>query len=490
MNMTSVRPAGRCPAPATGPLPATDPLPDSAAPPTRARRAARTRRAHPSHGTGMASHDGVPTALALVAGLGLGVVLGAALLTLRPVSLTATWTATSVGRVAAVVGTYGMLWMILLVARVAPIEHALGHDRLVALHRRLAPWSIWLIGVHVIASVLAYAMPTGSSWWAQLWELTSTVPWILPADAAVIVLVVAGVASYRRARRRLRHEVWWTIHLYTYLAAALAFAHQLTVDGPFLSGWARWTWIAYYVVVSALVLGYRVVLPLARSLRHDLRVDRVVPEADGVVSVWVSGRRLDRIGIRPGQFADWRFLTPGLAYEAHPYSFSARPHADLLRITVKDLGDASRLMARLRPGTRVLMEGPYGVMTAERVAPTGRVVLVAGGVGVAPVRALAEEVSDRGGKVDVLVRSSSLGDLALAGELRALARRPGVRLHELVGHRDIHPMDAAQLAALVPDLSSADVYVCGPEGLTAQVMDAARTLGVPEDHLHTEDFSM
>lgn len=243
--------------------------------------------------------------------------------------------------------------------------------------------------------------------------MTTRQRWILAADVGALMLIVAGLTSWARARQRLPRQVWWTVHLYTYLAIALAFAHQITIDGPFLTGWARTVWIALYVLIGGLILGYRALLPLERSLHHDLRVAKVVRESRDVGSVWVSGRELDRLRVRPGQFAQWRFLADGLAYESHPYSFPAPARDDLLRLTVKDLGDASALTARLRPGTRVLTEGPYGVMTPDRVCGTGRAVLVADGVGVAPARALAEGLAADGARVDVVVRASDAGDFTM-----------------------------------------------------------------------------
>lgn len=458
--------------------------------PVRLRSTSRARRTAVGHAPAHVAADRATALLAVVAGLGLGAVLGATLLTLTPVGLTAAWVSTAVGRVSAVAGTYGMLWMIVLVSRVPPVERALGHDRLVAVHKKVAPWTIWLILVHVVSSVLAWALPEGSSWPATLWSMTLTEPWILAADVAVLLLVAAGVTSYRRARRRLRREVWWTVHLYTYLAVAMAFAHQITAGGPFLSGWARWVWIGLYVVVAALVLGYRVVLPLVRSLRHDLHVERVVSEADGVVSVWIGGKNLSRLRVRPGQFANWRFMSPGLAYEAHPYSFSAPAREDLMRITVKNLGDASALTATLTRGTRVLMEGPYGTMTAENLGSTGHTVLVAAGVGMAPARALAEDLSNHGGRVDLLVRVPVSSELPLDAELRLLEQRPGVAVHRLIGHRDRHPMDASQLLSLVPDLRQADLYVCGPESFNELVLASARAAGLDEKRLHHEELAM
>lgn len=432
----------------------------------------------------------IPLLLAAGAGTGLGLVLGAAWLSLSPMVLEPVWLATAIGRLSAVSGTYGMLWMILLVARVPLIQRCLGHDRLVAIHKTVAPWSIWLIVLHIIFSVLASSLPTAAGWWATLWDLTRTVPWVLAADAAAVLLIAAAITSIRRVRGRLRREAWWTIHLLLYLSVILAFAHQLTLDGPFLSGWVRWLWIGYYVLVAWMVLRYRVVLPLARSWRHELRVERVVPEARGVTSVWIGGRHLDRLGIEAGQFANWRFAVDRLIYEAHPYSFSARPHHDRLRITVKSTGDSSRLLPGLAPGTRVLMEGPYGAITARSLCTTGRAVLVAGGVGVSPVRALAEEITDLGGRVVVLLRASTPHEAALLDELRDLAARPNMRLHELIGPRTEHRLDPDQLRRLVPEIAACEVYACGPPAMVRQVLASARALGVGDRHLHTEDFSM
>ena len=107
-----------------------------------------------------------------------------------------------------------------------------------------------------------------------------------------------------------------------------------------------------------------------RSLRHLLRVTSVSDEAAGVVSVYLTGRRLDRLGAEAGQFLNWRFLgRPGWT-RANPYSLSAAPDGRSLRITAKALGDGSAAgCARLRPGTRALFEGPYGRLSGPGQNP-------------------------------------------------------------------------------------------------------------------------
>lgn len=394
---------------------------------------------------------------------------------------------------AASIGTYGVLVLLLLIARLPVLERAIGQDHLVTCHKRIAPWAMSLVFAHIVLVVASYGLDSGANWFAELWSLTTTTPWILPALAGTAAIIAAGWTSWKRVRRTIRHETWWTIHLYTYLGIALAFAHQITAGGPFLSGWSRALWVGLYVAVFGAIIGWRVVLPVVRSLRHGLRVAAVLPEAPGVVSVWVQGRDLARLGAQEGQFFNWRFVHPGLAYEGHPYSVSAI-RGDAMRITVKALGDASTATASVPVGTRVLVEGPYGAVTPGRLAPdvadrTHRTVLVAGGVGVGPVAALAERLAGQA-PLDVVYRAASMEEMAHRDELWALQSHPGVRVHLMPGRRHVYPLNAEHLRATVGWLEDAQVYVCGPASLNRQVARSARALGARPQNIHHEVFDL
>jgi ferredoxin-NADP reductase len=205
------------------------------------------------------------------------------------------------------------------------------------------------------------------------------------------------------------------------------------------------------------------------------------------VSVVLHGRRLDRLPITGGQFLQWRFLRPGLWWQAHPYSLSALPTATMLRITVKQLGDHSSSLARLEPGTRVAIEGPYGAFT-HHARHTDRVLLVAAGVGSTPVRAMLDDLP-RHVDVVTILRGSSEHDLVLRDEIARAVSEHGGRLHEVVGPRSQAPLDAAALRRLVPDIAERDVYVCGPGGFAHALIADARALGVPAQRIHHEDFA-
>jgi ferredoxin-NADP reductase len=298
----------------------------------------------------------------------------------------------------------------------------------------------------------------------------------------VLILVVGG-ASARWARRRLAYETWHFVHLYAYVAVVLAFTHQVAAGTTFTSSPAA-TAYRYGLWGCALgaVFAGRVALPLRRNLRHRLRVAAVVPESDNVVSVYVTGRALDRLPARAGQFFLWRFLTKDRWWQANPYSLSAAPDGIRLRLTVKASGAGSASLRRLTPGTRVFAEGPYGAFTTlHRTRPDA--LLIAGGVGITPLRALLEELH---GHAVLVYRVSAPQDAVLHDELRELAAAKGALLHLISGPHHPDPLSPDALNSLVPDLADRDVYVCGPPGMTRSMLRSLRALGVPKAQLHFE----
>ncbi|MGZ6697841.1 MAG: ferredoxin reductase family protein, partial [Solirubrobacteraceae bacterium] len=390
--------------------------------------------------------------------------------------------------VTGMVAAYAMLVLVLLVARLPVIERVAGHDRLVAWHRRLGPWPLYLVTAHGTLITLGYAQQARTGALRELWALLSTYPGVLPGTAASALLVAAGVTSYRRARRRMAYETWWAVHLYTYLALFLAFSHQVATGAPFVGHpVARTLWTAMWIGGAALVVAYRVALPAWRTLRHRPRVVAVEHDAPGVVTLVVHGRALDRLSLAGGQFVQWRILRRGLWWQAHPYSISALPRPDGLRLTVKDLGDHSGALARIAPGTRLAIEGPYGAFT-RHARRSDAVLLVGAGVGVAPIHALLEDLP-AGVDVEVLVRASSERDLVLRDEIRHAAARRGARLHELVGSRRYVRLDREALLARVPDLVQRDVYLCGPDGLVAELAASATAAGVDPERIHSQAFA-
>jgi predicted ferric reductase len=407
---------------------------------------------------------------------------------------------TSIGRLSALVASDLLLVQVLLMARIPLVERTFGQDELARRHRWVGFWSFSLMLVHIIAITLGYGATSPGGLWATIVDFVVNYPGMLLAAVGTVALVGVAITSIRAARARLRYESWHLIHLYAYLGVALALPHQLWTGKEFLtSPVATGFWWTLWGATAGSVLIWRVGQPLWRSLRHQLVVDQVRAENDRVTTVVMRGRMLDRLPVQAGQFFQWRFLDgPGFT-RAHPYSLSAAPDGRTLRITAAHLGDGSARLATLRPGTRVLFEGPYGRLH-EGVRTRRKVLLMASGIGVTPMRALLEGLDQRPGEVTVLYRAGSEKGRILVDELATLAGLCQARLFVVTGRRAperpswlpqqyAHLGDVEGLRQFVPDVAEHDVFICGSPGWMDAAEQAVMDAGVPPEHVHIERFA-
>jgi predicted ferric reductase len=397
---------------------------------------------------------------------------------------------TSFGELAGMVGGFLVCAQVLLIARVPWFENAVGLDKLVSWHRSLGATVLLLIVAHVLFLVFGGELADRNPPWTEFVSLLTSYPDMVTALVGTIAFLVVGLSSARLIRTRLSYEVWYWLHVTTYVSIFLTFFHQLSGGAHFVSAPVnRVIWIALYLGTAAAVLTWRLILPALDAWRGRMRVVAVVAESEGVNSVWLTGPRVEQLGVRAGNFLLFRFLSRGHLGTAHPYSVSAVPANGYLRITVGALGDHSSRLPALRPGSLVFAEGPYGRFTADR-ASRGRILLIAGGAGIGPIRALAEELVRRGAQPVILYRARSDRHLALLGELQAM---PGATTIPLVGRRSelgYDPLDVEPLRRLIPDLHDWEAFLCGPEGMADRAESSLRTLRMPKRFIHREELSM
>lgn len=405
---------------------------------------------------------------------------------------------TSTGRITGLVASALLLVQVLLMARVPVIEQAWGQDELARVHRLVGFASFTLMVAHIVLITLGYAASGPSGLWGTIVDFTVDYPGMLLAIAGTVALCLVVATSVQTARRRLRYESWHLLHLYAYLGAGLALPHQLWTGQSFLtSTTATLTWWTLWAVAAGSVLLWRVALPLWRSWRGELRVARVDDLGGGRVAVTVAGRVAD-LRAQGGQFFQWRFLDGAGWTRANPYSLSAAPTDRQLRFTAAVVGDGSARLATLRPGSRVLVEGPYGRMHAG-TRTRRKVLLIGAGIGITPMIALLESLPQEPGEVLLVHRVGTPDDLVHAEEVAAIAAQRGARYVVVDGHR--RPgrdswlperagalSDVEALLQLCPDVADRDVYVCGAPAWMKAFATAASAAGVPAEHLHIERF--
>jgi predicted ferric reductase len=393
------------------------------------------------------------------------------------------------GRITGMVAGYFLLVQILLMSRVGWLDRRLSANDLLRLHRDLGAMLTILVLAHASLLVVGYSDSDGSSWYAEIKTIVTGYPDMVSALVATGFLVGVALLAIRAIRTIMPYELWYYLHMTSYLVLLLGYGHQfaagrdLSVPGP-----ARYVWASLTLFVVASLIWGRVVAPIRLNLRHRLRVAEVAHEGTDMFSVYVRGRHLQGLQARAGQFFRWRFMTGNGWWQAHPFSLSAAPNGQWLRLTIKAVGHHTEQLKWLRPGTRVLVEGPSGVFTADRRI-RHRALLIAGGSGIAPVRALLEDLP-RG--TIVVYRASSLDDLIFREELDWLADARDLEIFYVVGSRnDPGPrevMTPKGLRRIVPDVSRRDVYLCGPPGLIEAAVGILRRLRVPRRQIHLDPF--
>jgi predicted ferric reductase len=412
---------------------------------------------------------------------------------------------TAAGIVAGLAGMDLVLLMLLLAARLPLIDLTIGHDRALEFHRKLGKPSLYLLLAHGLLIAVGYGMAEGLDPISESVALWVLVPDMWLAYISIALFIAVVVTSLVAVRRRFPYEFWYAVHLLTYAAVGTSLPHQFSVGGLFAEGtWERSYWLAICLATGAALFCFRLARPVLATFRHRLTVSRVETVAPGVVNIEMTGQQLNRLSGAGGRFFIWRFLAPGLWWHPHPFSLSAEPVASGpngrggLRITVRNLGKGSAQLAGLLPGTKVAVEGPYGLF-GTTARSRDKVVMIGAGIGITPLRALLESTPFAHGNATVLLRGHTDEELYLSPEILAICRNRGVRLFHLTGPRarwdrnNWLPEDAVRsghtLAAYAPDVKDADVYVCGPTDWARNVIADARATGVDPEQIHHERFS-
>lgn len=401
------------------------------------------------------------------------------------------------GRLAGLLAVLAILFQLMLVGRVRWVERCYGMDRLTRLHHVSGFALVLLLLLHPILVTFGHAMQADLSYWEQIADFCKTWRGLLTAVIGLSLMIGAIVFSVLVLLKRVRYELWYATHLVLYVAFGLTVLHQV-VSGSDLTDHPAFKlyWIALYAFVFVNLAAYRFARPLLTFARHRFVVTQVVPEAGDVTSVYIEGKQLETFRVESGQFMIVRFLADGFRWEAHPFSMSCLPNGKHLRLSIKRLGDFTRRIPELKPGTPVLIDGPHGVFTSRKCS-SSKALLIAGGIGVTPIRSLAEELVESGHDVVMIYGNRNSGTIVFKRELDELAAQAGSKFHRVYVMSDDPAwpgekgrVDRERIARLVPDLVDRDIYLCGPPVMMKGVRTALASLNVPASRIHDERFAL
>lgn len=400
----------------------------------------------------------------------------------------------AIGQLCGLSGTVALAWQLLFISRIKLLESRFGLDRLTGVHHWNAVVAVVCILAHAPLVTRGIASASTVTPSEQLIDFWYTWTGLKGAIIGALALIALAVLSIGPLRRRVRYERWYLPHTLAYLAIAVVFSHQITKGEEFVDHpSATAVWEALAAAVAASFAFSRFGVPIMRLWRHGFVVDRVVAECSDVTSVYICGRRLDTLPARGGQFVRVRFLAGDFWTEAHPFSLSLAPDGKILRLTIKASGDFTRRIPALPIGTRVLIDGPHGVFTAAR-ATRPKVLLIAGGIGITPIRAILDDLLREGRDIVLLYTNRTRASTALRDELeKACAGR--VRLEQIASDMPASDggtgrLDAARIRSLVPDFLERDVFLCGPPQMMDSIRSILRLEGVPPSAIIDERFAL
>lgn len=405
----------------------------------------------------------------------------------------------ALSRVTSLLGTALLLIHMLLIARVPWIDQFYGLDNATQAHKKLGKPVLYFIVAHFLASLIQFSITNGKDVITTLFWFITDVPDMLLATIGLFLMIVVVITSLNFSRRAMSYEAWFFVHLTSYISVAVAVPHMFT-SGSDIAGKPIQTmiWVGLYLFVYINLIWYRVMVPIRKSYHTRLTLAETVRESPDTTSLYLTGNKLEKVEALPGQFFFLRILTAKQWWRPHPFSMSASSNGKYLRFTIGDRGDDTKLIQNIKAGTPIAVEGPYGLFTEERRTKE-KVVLIASGIGIPPIRTLAESMAARPGDITVIFRVRSEDDAPLLSEIREICKRRSFPLHIVAGPRGPNGSwlnidgsnnpDVARLTEMAPFVSEADVYICGPDAWSKAVMKSVAKAGTPVVSIHVEEYA-
>lgn len=403
----------------------------------------------------------------------------------------------SLGRISGLLLAYFLLVQLILIGRLKAIEGYLGHDKLARLHRQVGIYITIFLVAHPILLAAGYSLNNGISFINQFYNFIFRFEGLSGASIATMMLILVILFSTGVLGRRWKYERWYLSHLFAYVAIFMGFGHQLELGGDFSQRIFAIYWYLLFVGSLILFAYSRFLKPLNNFRIHQFQISRIVMENTSVYSVFITGKHLDKFKLSGGQFAIFRFLNKNLWFEAHPFSFSSAIRNNELRISIKKLGNfTEKLPEQLKVGTKVLIEGPLGVFTARRNA--NKYLLIAGGIGITPVRALSEELVNQQKDVKVFVSTNTPAEEVFRDEMLAMTSSSNFSYFRFFAEGTENQgeqktfsgrIDLEKIKSLLPDWQEREIYFCGPPAMSKALNQAFLRAGVSKNKIHFERFS-
>lgn len=395
-----------------------------------------------------------------------------------------------VGQIAGVTGISLLAIQILLTSRIPFIEKGVGYDRLIRWHNTNAKIMLFFLLSHPVLLTWKYLSLT----FAEILEIISayTISHYLGISALILMIFIAVISIYRKLLR-IPYHIWKKIHLITYVIAAFGFLHSFALAFQYrgLSAPITWWWIGLMIIIVISIINHYL---LSSSRKFEYVVSSVRSIASNVTSL-VLKPTSKRMSFQAGQFA-YISLKDSFSKEEHPFTIASDPRDDTLEFVIKNNGDYTSQISRVKEGTTVMVEGPYGVLS--NIQMPGPFVFVAGGIGITPLMSMLRHMK---GKEDtphthLYYGNRTSDDIAFYDELVSLQEsEPWFEVTFVLSHERKENMPHGRITAdfITKDMQHlrlANYFIVGPPSMMKSIEKGLISKGVNKTQIFTEKFEL
>jgi predicted ferric reductase len=401
----------------------------------------------------------------------------------------------SLGMGAGLLGFAMLAMQFVLASRIKWVERPFGLDRVMRFHK----WT------GVTAGILILAHPIGMSAGSGHWHLLTSLalPWpILLGKGALAVLVVLIVLTLYRVALRLEFQTWRVAHdLGATVIIGFGIVHAWIVGDDLEIPAVKALFAGLWAAAAIGLVYVRGVGPfLAR--RSAYTVSDVRRETHNVWTVEMAPPAgHERYRYQPGQFQFLTIYGSGLKAQEHPFTVSSSPTLEgKVTSTIKESGDFTVTIGRVKAGDRVALGAPFGRFSYALHPEEKDLVFIAGGIGITPLMSMLRHMRDTGwdGRVTLFYANRTEADIAFRQEIAEMEKggRPSAKVVHILSDADGSwqgekgRVDDGILRKYVGDVAGKTFYLCGPPPMMKGLRNTLAGMGVPRDCVRWELFSL
>ncbi|HEY2003872.1 MAG TPA: ferric reductase-like transmembrane domain-containing protein [Candidatus Saccharimonadia bacterium] len=395
----------------------------------------------------------------------------------------------TLGDISGIIGLVLYVWGLVLSTRIGLVENMFGGlNRVYVSHAIVGSASLMILLMHPFfsaASYYEYGLAVVAHFFVPQLAYIGSAFGIIALITMIVLLVLTLFV-------KLAYKLWLSTHRLLGVVYLLIALHIILTPNQVMRDHNMAAFMYGTLIVGALAYIYRTLMPDVFVRRYLYTIQSAVPKASNVVEVTLQpvGKA---IHFKPGQFIFLSVNSDKVTREWHPFSVASADTSKSLTLDIRSLGAYTESLNKLLPylvGSTVRVEGAYGRFSYRNFGNVNQV-WIAGGIGITPFLSMAQALGNGPYNIDLYYTVKNNSELIDLEKLAAhQSRRPGqaFRVFPYINDRYGNHLSATFIDQHTGNLPAHDFLLCGPPAMMRSVTSQLVKMGVPEQHIHSEEF--